>query len=111
MIDDDPNARDLMERNLSRAGFVVVTAASGEEGLEAARRLRPVAITLDVMMPGKDGWAVLRDLKSDPDLCEIPVVMVSMLEDRTMGLTLGAADYLTKPVNREQLARVGPTRG
>lgn len=106
VIDDDPAARDLMLRSLSRDGFRVVTAASGDEGIELARRERPVAITLDVMMPGKDGWAVLADLKADPELAAIPVIMVSMLEDRTLGYTLGAAEYLTKPVDRRELSRI-----
>jgi signal transduction histidine kinase/DNA-binding response OmpR family regulator len=106
VIDDDATARDLMLRSLARDGFRVVTAASGDEGIEAARRERPSAITLDVMMPGKDGWAVLEELKADPVLGEIPVIMVSMVEDRSMGYALGASEYLTKPVNREQLSRV-----
>ncbi|MEE8311828.1 MAG: response regulator [Candidatus Binatia bacterium] len=105
VIDDDPNARDLMARALERDGFEVATAASGDEGLDAARRLHPTAITLDVMMPGKDGWTVLQELQADAELRDIPVVMVSMIDDKSMGYALGATDYLTKPVDREQLLR------
>ena len=103
MIDDDANARDLMQRFLRAEGLRIVTAASGEEGLRLARELRPAAITLDVMMPGMDGWAVLAALKADPDLADIPVTMLTIIEDRSLGYALGAADYLTKPIDRERL--------
>jgi CheY-like chemotaxis protein len=106
VIDDEPDARNLIERSLAKDGFQVVTASSGDEGLRLARQLRPAAITLDVMMPGTDGWAVLRELKSDPQLRETPVVMLSMIDDKSMGYALGATDYLTKPVDRAQLSRV-----
>ena len=68
-----------------------------------ARQLRPDAITLDVMMPGMDGWAVLAALKSDPDLADIPVVMVTIVDDKRLGYSLGASDYLTKPIDRSRL--------
>ena len=84
----------------------VVTAASGEEGLRWARELRPDAITLDVMMPGMDGWAVLSALKADPDVAEIPVIMLTIVDDRNLGYALGASDYLTKPIDRERLVSV-----
>jgi len=103
VIDDDPAARGLLQKMLARDGFRVVTAADGKTGLAMARSKRPAAITLDVMMPGMDGWAVLTALKSDPDLTEIPVVMVTVLEDSQLGFALGAADYLTKPVERARL--------
>ncbi len=106
VIDDEPDARDLIERSLVKDGFQVVTASGGDEGLRLARQLRPAAITLDVMMPGTDGWAVLRELKSDPQLCDTPVVMLSMIDDKSMGYAIGATDYLTKPVDRAQLSRV-----
>jgi CheY-like chemotaxis protein len=106
VIDDEPDARDLIERTLAKDGFQVVTASGGDEGLRLARQLRPAAITLDVMMPGTDGWAVLRELKSDPQLRDTPVVMLSMIDDKSMGYALGATDYLTKPVDRAQLSRV-----
>jgi GAF domain-containing protein/DNA-binding response OmpR family regulator/anti-sigma regulatory factor (Ser/Thr protein kinase) len=103
VVDDDPTVRELMQRFLRSAGFNIVTAAGGEEGLRLAREVRPDAITLDVMMPGMDGWAVLAALKADPDLADIPVTMLTIVEDRSMGYALGAADYLTKPIDRERL--------
>ncbi len=106
VIDDDPAAQDLMRRFLTREGFRPETASSGEEGLRLARELRPSAITLDVMMPGMDGWTVLQRLKSDPDTQDIPVVMLTMVDDKNIGFALGAADYLTKPVNRPRLAAI-----
>jgi PAS domain S-box-containing protein len=104
VIDDDPAARDLMSRFLSREGFHPQTAASGEEGLRLAHTLRPVAITLDVMMPGTDGWTVLQRLKADPETQNIPVIMLTMVNDKNIGFALGAADYMTKPINRARLS-------
>jgi signal transduction histidine kinase/DNA-binding response OmpR family regulator len=103
VIDDDPNTLDLLGRTLAAAGFRAVTAGGGEEGLELARSLKPSAITLDVIMPGLDGWAVLRQLKNDPETRDIPVVMVTMTDDRDMGYALGATEFLTKPIQRDQL--------
>jgi Amt family ammonium transporter len=106
VIDDDPAARELLVHALDREGLRVQTAANGEEGLRLAHELRPNVITLDVMMPGLDGWAVLAALKADPQLRQIPVIMLTMLtmaEEREHGFTLGAADYLTKPIDRGQL--------
>ncbi len=103
VIDDDPAARSLMQKMLGKAGFRVVQAADGETGIAVARREVPSAITLDVLMPGMDGWAVLGKLKDDPALADIPVVMVTILDDRRLGFALGAAEYLTKPVKREEL--------
>jgi signal transduction histidine kinase/CheY-like chemotaxis protein len=105
-IDDDPNTLELLERSLSRAGYRVRTARSGEEGLQLARELRPAAITLDVYMPQLDGWAVLSSLKADPELADIPVVMLTMLDSRNIGYALGASDYLTKPIDRDRLLSV-----
>jgi len=98
VIDDDQNARDLMARGLTKEGFHVVTAGGGEEGLRLAREVHPDVITLDVLMPGMDGWAVLRDLKSDEEVSRIPVIMITMVDDKEMGHALGAADYLPKPI-------------
>jgi GAF domain-containing protein/CheY-like chemotaxis protein/anti-sigma regulatory factor (Ser/Thr protein kinase) len=106
VIDDEAAIRDLMQRYLAKEGFRVVVAASGEEGLRLARELRPDAITLDVMMPGMDGWAVLTALKADPDVADIPVVMLTIVDDKNLGYALGAADYLTKPIERERLLTV-----
>jgi CheY-like chemotaxis protein len=106
VIDDDPTVHDLMRRFLSKEGFWVETAAGGEAGLALARQLRPAAITLDVMMPGMDGWAVLAALKADPDLANIPVIMLTMVDNKNMGYTLGASDYLTKPIDRNRLSAI-----
>jgi GAF domain-containing protein/CheY-like chemotaxis protein len=106
VIDDEAAVRDLMQRFLTREGFRVGTAAGGEEGLRRARELRPDAITLDVMMPGLDGWAVLSALKADPDVAGIPVIMLTIVDDKNLGYALGAADYLTKPIDRERLVTV-----
>ncbi len=106
VIDDDADTRDLLERYLEKEGFAVHTAASGEEGLMLARKLRPLAITLDVMMPSTDGWAVLTELKADPGLREIPVIMLTMVSDRGLGYRLGASEFLTKPLDRKRLSLV-----
>jgi CheY-like chemotaxis protein len=106
VIDDDGAVRDLMSRFLGKEGFRVVTAAGGDEGLRLARELAPDVITLDVLMPGMDGWSVLAALKADAALADIPVVMLTMLDDRNLGYALGAADYLIKPIDRERLVAV-----
>jgi CheY-like chemotaxis protein len=103
VIDDESHARDLLERFLVKEGFRVHTAPGAEEGIALARRARPAAITLDVLMPGMDGWAALRALKNDPDLRDIPVILITISSDRTMGYALGAAEFMTKPVDRERL--------
>ena len=106
VVDDDRGTRELIARGLGKEGFSVLTAATGEEALRLAREQRPDAISLDLLMPGMDGWAVLRLLKADPLTATIPVVIVSMLDDRDIGFALGAADYVTKPVDRDQLLGV-----
>ncbi|HET7745750.1 MAG TPA: response regulator, partial [Vicinamibacteria bacterium] len=104
VIDDDPAAIELMTRTLTKEGFRVLTAQSGEEGLKLAAEAHPHVITLDVMMPGMDGWAVIRELKLRGDTAQIPVIMITMADDRSMGYALGAADYITKPIDRDRLA-------
>jgi CheY-like chemotaxis protein len=106
IVDDDPAARELMGRHLRREGFRVVEAADGRAGLEAARASRPDVITLDVLMPHMDGWAVLQELKNDPDLADIPVIMATITDERNLGIALGASEYLTKPIDRERLAAI-----
>jgi hypothetical protein len=106
VVDDDPGVRNLLGRSLSRDGFRVETAADGTTGLRLARELRPDIITLDVLMPDMDGWAVLSALKSDADLAEIPVVMLTVVDEKPMGFALGVAEYLTKPIDRARLAAV-----
>jgi GAF domain-containing protein/CheY-like chemotaxis protein len=106
VVDDDVAMRELVRRVLGREGLHVVTAAGGEEGVRLAKELRPVAITLDVMMPGMDGWAVLAALKADPEVADIPVIMLTMVDDKNLGYALGASDYLTKPLDRERLMAI-----
>lgn len=106
VIDDDADVRELLSRHLARDGFTVVCARDGSEGLRLARSERPGVVTLDVLMPGLDGWSVLSELKADPATRDIPVIIVSMLDDRRTGIALGAAGYLTKPVERETLSRL-----
>jgi PAS domain S-box-containing protein len=106
VIDDDPNALDLLGRTFQDAGVRVVTASDGGEALRLARSLRPVAITLDVIMPGMDGWEVLRELKLDPETRDIPVIMVTMTDDRDAGYALGATEFLTKPIDRGHLVHL-----
>jgi GAF domain-containing protein/CheY-like chemotaxis protein len=103
VIDDEAVVRDLMLRYLSKEGFRVLTAANGDDGLRLAREQRPDAITLDVMMPGLDGWAVLSRLIADPQLADIPVIMLTIVDDKRTGYALGASEYLTKPIDRERL--------
>jgi PAS domain S-box-containing protein len=106
VVDDDPNALDLLARTLQGAGLRVVTASDGREALRLAKTLHPLAITLDVQMPQMDGWEVLSRLKGEPETRDIPVIMVTMTDDRELGYALGATDFLTKPVDRSQLVQV-----
>jgi signal transduction histidine kinase/CheY-like chemotaxis protein len=103
VIDDDPAALDLVGRFLRGEGFGVITASGGEEGLRLARERRPDIITLDIVMPHVDGWAVLSELKADPALADTPVILMSMTDDRNLGYALGASEYLTKPVDWDRL--------
>ena len=103
VIDDDATARELISDHLKAGGFSVVTAAGGVEGIKLAKELQPTAITLDVMMPDLDGWSVLAALRQNPELADIPVIMVSIVDDKRRGIALGAAGYLTKPIDRERL--------
>jgi DNA-binding response OmpR family regulator len=106
VIDDDAMVRHLMQRFLSREGFEVFTAKDGVEGLALARALLPAVITLDVLMPGRDGWSVIQELKSDSSLASIPVIMVTIVDEKNKGYALGAIDYLTKPIDRDHLRAV-----
>lgn len=106
VIDDEDVPREIMSRFLHQQGLKVITASSGTDGLRLAREERPDAITLDVIMPHMDGWAVLNELKDDPELSDIPVIMVSTEGGSDLGFALGATDYLVKPFNREHLLAV-----
>jgi signal transduction histidine kinase/DNA-binding response OmpR family regulator len=106
VIDDDPTVRDVMARYLEREGFGVLTASDGVEGLALAREHHPAAITLDIVMPGLDGWTVLAALKGDPTLADIPVVLVTIVDETRRGYALGVVEHLVKPVDRERLLGV-----
>jgi PAS domain S-box-containing protein len=106
VIDDDPTVQDIVGRALLRNGFEVEAAADGREGLARAQAKPPDAIVLDVMMPGLDGWAVLTALKGDASTADIPVVMLTILEQSDVGFALGAVDFLVKPVKTQRLAAV-----
>jgi len=103
VVDDDPVVREIVGTTLRNAGFRVVTADSGEKGLALARSEQPFAITLDVVMTGMDGWHVLTQLKADPSTQDIPVVLATVSGDRSLGYALGAADFMTKPLDRDRL--------
>jgi signal transduction histidine kinase/CheY-like chemotaxis protein len=104
VIDDDPTVRELMSRFITKLGLRVISTGSGEEGVELARRMRPLLITLDVLLPDRDGWSVLHELKADQELSNIPVIMLTIVDNEATALSLGASNYLVKPVDREQLA-------
>jgi signal transduction histidine kinase/DNA-binding response OmpR family regulator len=106
VIDDDASARDLVGRFLAGEGYTVLTASGGEEGLRLAREQHPDVIALDIIMPQMDGWAVLAELKADPTLAQIPVILISVTDDRNLGYALGASEYLTKPIDRERLSEI-----
>lgn len=106
VIDDDLAVQEIMRRFLTKEGFEVRTATTGEAGLHLAQTLRPDVITLDVLLPNMNGWTVLSALKADPELADIPVIVMSMIDDRDQGFTLGATDYLTKPVDYKRLSRL-----
>jgi signal transduction histidine kinase len=112
VIDDDRRSIDLLTVYLEAAGLRVVSASDGRRGVELIRALKPAIVVLDILLPGLDGWQVLESLKADPATAAIPVVVVSILDERGRGLALGAAEYLVKPVSREgvldALARCGP---
>ena len=106
VIDDDPSVRSILARTLTKDGFRVIEAADGESGLELAKSHMPDVITLDVLMPGMDGWTVINRLKEDETLKDIPVVMLTIVDDKNMGFALGASEYLSKPIDRDRLLTI-----
>jgi signal transduction histidine kinase/CheY-like chemotaxis protein len=106
VVDDEPTVREITERFLVREGYTVVTADGGARGLQLARELHPAAMTLDVMMPDIDGWTVLAAIKGDPALADIPVILMTIVDEKNRGYALGAAEYMVKPVDRERLVAV-----
>ena len=111
VVDDDPTVQDLMRRILEKEHYRVTTVSSGLQAVSLCATLKPCLITLDVMMPDLDGWAILKKLKSNPDTADIPVIMVTMVNDKPLGFALGASDYITKPFDRDQLLTVLHRRG
>jgi signal transduction histidine kinase/DNA-binding response OmpR family regulator len=103
VVEDDPTVYDVIARHLGDGGWVPVRARTGDDALKLARGVRPVAVTLDLVIPGVDGLSVLRELRADPDTRHIPVIIISVLDNRELGLTLGADDYFVKPVDRDAL--------
>ncbi|NNN05550.1 MAG: response regulator [Elusimicrobia bacterium] len=102
-IDDDAEVLRLLSDTLAHSGYRLVGALSGEEGLALARQLKPYAITLDIMMPHRDGWSILQTLKNDPELRTIPVIILSIIENKGLGFALGASDYIVKPFEKRDL--------
>ncbi len=103
VVDDDPAVHEVLTPTLAKKGYRVMHAADGAEALDIMRKTPPDIVTLDVMMPNVDGWSVLGAMKSDPALAHIPVIMVTIVDDRNLGYSLGAAEYMTKPIDRERL--------
>ena len=105
-IDDDPQFLDILRRYLNKEGFKVIAARDGKEGIRLAKELKPTAITLDVVMPQIDGWFVLNELMANPDTNQIPVIVISTTNDRSLGYALGASEFLAKPIDRGRLQSV-----
>jgi CheY-like chemotaxis protein len=106
VIDDDPTVHDLLSQLLTHEGYAVALAATGVEGLNRVHELKPAAIILDIKLPDLDGWTILAALKGDPALAEIPVIVLTIVDDRARGYALGAAEYLVKPIDRARLRAV-----
>jgi signal transduction histidine kinase/DNA-binding response OmpR family regulator len=103
VVEDDPHSFELITTYLEEAGYRVVHAADGDEAMKAARSIHPAIITLDIILPNKDGWKILQELKASPDTRDIPVLITSVLQDEETGFAMGAADYIVKPVSRRDL--------
>ena len=106
VVDDDASVRNLLAKTLEKEGYRVIQAGNGVEALALAREHRPQAITLDVLMPQMDGWGALKELKADAELRDIPVIMVTVLNERGMAIPLGAAEFVTKPIDRQRLTAI-----
>jgi CheY-like chemotaxis protein len=103
IVDNEPAARELMVNYLAAQGYTAITAGSGTEALAKAKKFRPDAITLNMLSPGQTGWMTLYELKHHPETADIPIIVVSVVDQKGMGFTLGASEYLIKPVARETL--------
>ena len=103
VIDDQPDMFHILQQNLGEAGYQVMGALNGREGIAKARAFRPYAITLDIMMPHMDGWQVLHELKNDPQTKDIPVIILTIVDNKAMGFRMGASDYLVKPLSEKSV--------
>ncbi len=105
VVEDDPSTSELLTLYLAQGGYRVAHAYNGDTAISRIRELKPFAVLLDVMLPGKDGWEILQEMKSDPELKDIPVIISSVIDNSELGFTLGASDYLVKPVDRITLLK------
>ena len=105
-IEDDPKAQEMLRIYLEDSGYQVIQAYTGEEAINLAKEYKPYAITLDIIMPSRDGWDILQELKSTPETDSIPVIVVSIVDNRELGLSMGSIAYLVKPIERNELIRV-----
>lgn len=105
VVEDDPSTSELLTLYLAQGGYRIAHAYNGDTAINRIRELKPFAVLLDVMLPGKDGWEILQEMKSDPELKDIPVIISSVIDNRELGFTLGASDYLVKPVDRITLLK------
>ena len=103
MVDDDPIVHDVLTATLAKEGYRLMYASDGAEALELMRKTRPDVVTLDVMMPKMDGWSVLGAHEVRPELADIPVIMLTIVDDRNLGFSLGASEFMTKPIDRSEL--------
>jgi len=101
LIDDDVDMHELIRRTVTKIGLTLVGATDGEKGMQIVREVKPKLLLLDVLMPGRDGWSILKECKTDPDLKDMSIIMVSQMEQDKLSKSLGADDYMTKPINRE----------
>jgi signal transduction histidine kinase/CheY-like chemotaxis protein/HAMP domain-containing protein len=103
VVEDNEHAAQLLCIYLTEAGYDAEIAVDGEEAIAKAKEIKPFAITLDIMLPKKDGWQIMQDLKNFPDTCHIPIIIISIVDDESLGFSLGAVGYLVKPLDKEQL--------
>lgn len=101
LIDDDVDMHELIRRTVTKIGLTLVGATDGEKGMQIVREVKPKLLLLDVLMPGRDGWSILKECKTDPDLKDMSIIMVSQMEQDKLSKSLGADDYMTKPINRD----------
>lgn len=106
VIEDEPNTRDILTHHLQREGFIVQTAVSGADGIHLAQHLQPHLITLDAFLPDIDGWEVLDTLKATPQLADIPIIMITVSDERARAFRHGAANFLRKPIDEKNLSKV-----